>query len=67
MCYLCFAENPFNITDNSKKTLQAKKARARVIKEILKSYEDGLNVACETAQEEIEKLKQEQWQLAKDI
>ena len=64
MCYLCFKENPFgfegNLTDLSKK-----KKRASDIKLMLHALRT-MDV-CNEGQEEVEKLKAEQYQLSRDI
>ncbi len=66
MCYLCLQENPFAIPeDHSHLNLQKKKARAALVKELLKEYE-AYN-ACEDGVKEVEKLKEEQYRLAREL
>lgn len=67
MCYLCLQgdNNPFGIKSMSRDNLESKKDRARLVKEILKSYE--LGSLCDKGQLEINKLKEEQYQLSKEI
>jgi len=66
MCYLCLQDNPFAIPeDHGKLTIQNKKARAALIKEVLKELE--AYKACEDGVREIDKLKEEQYKLSRDI
>lgn len=65
MCYLCLQDNPFAIPDPSTLNLQKKKARAALVKELLREYETYN--ACEDGAKEIEKLKEEQYRLSRDI
>ena len=65
MCYLCLQDNPFAIPNPSTLNLQKKKTRAALVKELLKEYE-SYN-ACEDGVKEIEKLKEEQYRLSRDI
>jgi hypothetical protein len=66
MCYLCLQENPFAIpTDHSALPMQKKKARAALVKELLKELETY--TACEDGIKEVEKLKEEQYLLSRDI
>ena len=65
MCFLCCKENPFNIQDHSKLSLENKKARAKEIKDLLSSY--ATISACEDGQAEVDKLKEEQYLLARDL
>ncbi len=65
MCYLCLQDNPFEIIDPSTRKLADKKARAAVVKNLLKKYDDYS--ACEDGVKEIEKLKEEQYLLSRDI
>jgi len=64
MCYLCLKENPFDIRDMSKNSLEIKKSRAKVVKEMLFLYRGTL---CDSGQKEIDKLKEEQYQLSREI
>ncbi len=65
MCYLCFANNPFDIKDTSKNNLETKKLRAKIVKEMLELYKEG--TSCASGQKEIDKLKEEQYQLSREI
>ncbi len=66
MCYLCLQENPFAIPeDHSHLNLQKKKARAALVKELLKEFESIKT--CEDGDKEIEALKEEQYSLSRDI
>jgi len=65
MCYLCIQGNPFGIEDLSNKKLEIKKERAKLIKELLEFY--AQEKLCEDGEEEIEKLKEEQYKLSRDI
>jgi hypothetical protein len=67
MCYLCLQDNPFAIVDPSTRTLADKKTRAAVIKDILKEYGVYGFPTCEDGVKEIEKLKEEQYLLSRDI
>jgi hypothetical protein len=65
MCYLCLQDNPFEIVDPSTRKLSSKKERAAVVKTLLKEYNDY--EACDDGAKEIEKLKEEQYLLSRDI
>lgn len=65
MCYLCLQNNPFDILDSSKYSFEMKKARAKLVKELLQDLE-SIN-ACDDGKKEIDKLKQEQYNLSRDI
>lgn len=66
MCYLCLSENPFSIPNNHvEMTTQNKKARAALIKGLLKELENYK--ACTNGAKEIAELKLEQYSLSKDI
>jgi hypothetical protein len=65
MCYLCLQNNPFGIEDLSRKKLEDKKARAKLVKELLEFYSQE-NV-CEDGTKEIEKLKAEQYEISRSI
>jgi len=66
MCYLCLQDNPFAIPeDHSTLPIQKKKARAALVKELLKEYETYN--ACEDGAKEVEKLKEEQYTLSREI
>lgn len=64
MCYLCFQNNPYAIT-YPRAIYADKKARAAEIKSLLKDLET--NAVCEDGLKAIEKLKEEQYELAKEI
>lgn len=68
MCYLCLegSNNPFGIKDMSRASLDNKKARAKEIKQIILSLEADTD-PCERIDEEIANLKEEQYNLAKEI
>jgi hypothetical protein len=57
--------NPFGIEDLSHKKLDDKKARAKLIKELLEFY--ATESLCENAGKEIEKLKAEQYEISRSI
>lgn len=65
MCYLCLMENPFAIKDLSKENTNIKKARAKLIKEFLIAYE--ADPVCDDGQIEIDKLKEQQYKLSREI
>jgi hypothetical protein len=65
MCYLCLQQNPFGIEDLSQKKVEVKKARAKLIKELLEFY--AQERLCEDGEEEIEKLKEEQYEISRSI
>lgn len=65
MCYLCLQQNPFKIEDPNTRKLSSKKERAAEVKILLKEYE-GYK-ACQDGALEIDKLKEEQYQLSRDI
>lgn len=67
MCYLCLQDNPFEIVDPSNRKLADKKERAATVKTLLKEYESSKFLACEDGAKEIEKLKEEQYLLSRDI
>jgi hypothetical protein len=68
MCYLCLegSNNPFGVRNSSKDNMEAKKSRAKEIKRVLLSLESA-TVMCDKVKEEIVKLKEEQYNLAKEI
>jgi hypothetical protein len=41
MCFICFKDDFFRIPNLEKETLESKMAWAKVIKDILKDYENG--------------------------
>jgi hypothetical protein len=65
MCYLCIQSNPFGIEDMSRKKLEDKKARAKLIKELLEFY--ATESLCEDGGKEVEKLKAEQYEISRSI
>jgi hypothetical protein len=66
MCYLCLQDNPFAIPNtHAGMSLQAKKARAALIKELLKELETYK--PCVDGAKEIEELKEEQYSLSRGI
>jgi PleD family two-component response regulator len=66
MCYLCLQSNPFAIPeDHSILSVQKKKARAALVKELLKELETYK--ACEDGKKEVEALKEEQYKLSREI
>jgi len=66
MCYLCLQDNPFAIPeDHSTLNTKKKLARAALVKELLKEYETYN--ACEDGAKEVEKLKEEQYTLSREI
>jgi hypothetical protein len=65
MCYLCLQSNPFGIEDLSRKKLEDKKTRAKLIKELLEFY--AKEITCEDGDKEIEKLKKEQYEIARSL
>jgi hypothetical protein len=68
MCYLCLdgSNNPFGIKDMSRETLDNKKSRAKEIKAIITLLEADDN-PCDRIDEELAKLKEEQYKLAREI
>jgi Zn-finger protein len=65
MCYLCLQGfNPFEAQDPSRMNTETKKKRAKEIKDILKAHSDS---NCDIVLEELEKLKEEQYSLSKEI
>lgn len=65
MCYLCLQDNPFGIEDLSRKKLEDKKARAKLIKELLEFY--AKENLCNDGSKEIDKLKAEQYEISRSI
>ena len=65
MCYLCLKDNPFDIKSSSKLNLDKKKERAKLIKELL-DMANNMNV-CSSGTEEVNKLKEEQYLLSRDL
>lgn len=66
MCYLCLQDNPFAIPeDYSNLSAKKKLARAALVKELLKELETYN--ACEDGEKEVEKLKEEQYRLSREI
>jgi hypothetical protein len=65
MCYLCLQDDPFRIPDHSTLTAKKKLARAALVKELLKELETYN--ACEDGIKEVEKLKEEQYRLSREI
>jgi len=65
MCYLCLRDNPFAITDHSTLNIQSKKERAAAIKQLIQEYE-SINY-CNNSAKEVEKLKEEQFLLSREI
>jgi hypothetical protein len=66
MCYLCLQDNPFAIPeDHSQLSLQKKKARAALVKELLKDLESYK--PCEDGIKEVEALKEEQYRLSREL
>jgi hypothetical protein len=65
MCYLCLKENPFDIDSNRHTDLFKKKKRASEIKLILHALKT-MDV-CSGGKEEVDKLKEEQYQLSREI
>ena len=65
MCYLCLQDDPFRIQDPSTLTAKKKLARAVLVKELLKELETYN--ACEDGVKEVEKLKEEQYRLSREI
>lgn len=64
MCYLCLKNDLFNSLPPSK--TERNKQRALEIKALLKDAEASTNL-CQSATQEVEKLKEEQYKLAKEI
>jgi hypothetical protein len=65
MCYLCLQDNPFAIIDPATRNASDKKERAAEIKLLLKDLESYS--ACEDGAKKIDKLKEEQYKLSRDI
>lgn len=65
MCYLCFASNPFDISDRHFTDLAKKKKRASEIKLILHALQT-MDV-CNGGKDEVEKLKEEQYKLSREL
>jgi hypothetical protein len=66
MCYLCLQDNPFAIPKtHAGMSAQNKKARAALIKELLKDLETYK--PCVDGTKEVEELKQEQYSLSREI
>jgi hypothetical protein len=64
MCYLCLKNDLFNSLPPSK--TERNKQRALEIKNLLKDAETSSNL-CESANQEVEKLKEEQYKLAREL
>jgi hypothetical protein len=65
MCYLCLQDDPFAIPDPSTLSAKKKLARAALVKEFLKDLETYK--PCEDGLKEVEKLREEQYRLSRDI
>lgn len=65
MCYLCLQDNPFGIKDLSKEKSEVKRERAKLIKELISFYEK--DAVCSNGKTEIEKLREEQYVLSRDL
>jgi len=65
MCYLCFKNDMFLEMDSSKFNLEKKKERAKELKELINTYQNS--DYCSETKYRIEKLKEEQYNLARDI
>ena len=65
MCFICFKDDFFRIPDLSKANIKDKMAWAKVIKDILKDYENGSG--CVKGDLELTKLKELQYKLAREI
>ena len=65
MCYLCFKNDLFGEIDSSKFNLEKKKERAKELKELINTYHNS--DYCSETKYRIEKLKEEQYNLARDI
>ncbi len=65
MCYLCLKDDPFEITEPSKLTKVKKRVRAVQIKQMLRDLET-MDV-CNGGQEEVDKLKEEQYKLSREF
>lgn len=63
MCYLCLQDNPFAIPKDH--STVDKKARAALIKELLKELE--AYKPCIDGEKEIAELKEEQYRLSREI
>ena len=66
MCYLCFKSDLFGEIDSSKFNLEKKRARAKEIKVLINEF-DNSNEKCSKTKAKIEKLKEEQYNLSKDM
>ncbi len=65
MCYLCLQDNPFEIKHSKDFSTEKKKDRLAAIKQILRAAED--NFVCELGEEEVKKLKEEQYKISREF
>lgn len=65
MCYLCLRNNPFDLENLNKVPSFKKKHRAAQIKVLLRDIE--ANKSCEELKSEVDKLKEEQYLISRDI
>lgn len=66
MCFLCMKDNPF--ANRGVSTLVAKRERALEIKQLIREAEEsGHDKMCHIGDATVELLKQEQYELAKDL
>ena len=66
MCYLCIRDNPFDVT-NHLSSSAIKRARAAEIKEILRDVSEGEHSLCDEGEERVERLKDEQYMLSREL
>jgi len=59
-------QNPFDVVDSTKLNIQKKKERAAEIKALLLQLSDNKSI-CDMGKVEIDKLKEEQYALAKEL
>ncbi len=64
MCYLCIKDNPFAPANEGSSTTR-KRARMLEIKRLLGEAER--NTQCSDGQEAVERLKQEQYSLSREL
>lgn len=64
MCYLCLRDNPFYAVDDAS-SMQYKRSRALEIKRLLKDADE--HSLCYIGDATVERLKQEQYRISKDL
>jgi len=70
MCYLCLRTNPFDVIDKLSNQFpkdQKNKAKAQILKTLIKRIEKNDKDRCDSGEDMFNKLKEEQYRLAKEL